>query len=219
MGCRTALPHRSPRRSPSCGRSTSSSGPAPRRPSTGRARCRSWAPTGRRAPTRARRSDGCSRTARTSPARSRRWRRCSMSEPLDVLVAFGRRLRDEGVAVGTSELLDFCRAADIARPEDFYWAGRASVVSRRADLPIYDRVFADFFGTLAGDHRHDAPELPVEEPGACASRVRTSLTRRTPEDAAVASAMELLRARSFSGCTPEELDQLAKLLGQRRMRL
>ena len=54
-----------------------------------------------------------------------------MSDTVDLLVAFAQRLRGEGVPVGTSKVLDFCHAADLAEPSDLYWAGRTSLVARR----------------------------------------------------------------------------------------
>ena len=47
------------------------------------------------------------------------------------LVAFGRRLRGEGLAVGTGRINDFCRAAALLPPEDLYWAGRGTLVARK----------------------------------------------------------------------------------------
>ena len=62
------------------------------------------------------------------------------------LVVFGRLLRDEGLAVGTGRINDFCRAAALLPPQDLYWAGRGTLVARRDDIPVYDRVFRAFFG-------------------------------------------------------------------------
>ena len=64
------------------------------------------------------------------------------------LVAFGRALRDEGLAVGTGRINDFCRAASLLAPEDLYWAGRGTLVARRDDIPVYDQVFRTFFGDV-----------------------------------------------------------------------
>ena len=50
-----------------------------------------------------------------------------------LLVRFGRALRDEGLPVGTDRILSFCRAAALA---DVYWAGRATLVGRAADIEV-----------------------------------------------------------------------------------
>ena len=61
-----------------------------------------------------------------------------------VLVGFGRALRDEGLAVGPGDVATYCAAAATLDPTDLtdlYWAGRATLVSRRDDLAAYDEVF------------------------------------------------------------------------------
>ena len=69
-----------------------------------------------------------------------------MTDALGALTAFGRALRREGVPVGTGRIACFCRAAALLSPEDLYWAGRATLVGRRDQIPVYDRVFRTFFG-------------------------------------------------------------------------
>ncbi len=69
-----------------------------------------------------------------------------MTDELARLTRFGRALRSEGLAVGTGRIEAFCRAASLLPPQDLYWAGRATLVSRRDDLATYDAVFRSFFG-------------------------------------------------------------------------
>jgi uncharacterized protein with von Willebrand factor type A (vWA) domain len=116
------------------------------------------------------------------------------------LTAFGRALRREGLPVGTGRIASFCRAAALISPDDLYWAGRATLVGRRDQIPIYDRVFQAFFGVHAA-----AP------PGTPRSGVVIE------EELALASPIELLRQKSFSRCTAEELEQLAVLLARLRL--
>jgi uncharacterized protein with von Willebrand factor type A (vWA) domain len=139
-----------------------------------------------------------------------------MADPLAQLVAFGRALREEGLPVGTGRIGSFCRAVREVGVEDLYWAGRATLVSRAADIPVYDRVFHAFFG--------DEPE-PVPAPRRVA--VRVPVAQAVPGEGeageasrpavALASAAELLRDKSFAQCSAEELERLAALM--QRMRL
>ncbi|MBA2537741.1 MAG: VWA domain-containing protein [Actinobacteria bacterium] len=122
-----------------------------------------------------------------------------MSE--SALVVFGRALRAEGLAVGSGRILEFCRAASLLPPGDLYWAGRATLVPRRDDIPVYDRVFDAFFGP-------PSPE-PAPRPSV---RVRLE-----PEVRALASPVELLREKSFARCTPDELAELARLMAHVRL--
>ena len=65
------------------------------------------------------------------------------------LTRFGRALRTEGLPVGTGRVAEFCRAAALLPPDDLYWAGRATLVARAADIPVYDAAFEGFFGPSA----------------------------------------------------------------------
>ena len=125
-----------------------------------------------------------------------------MTEPVAVLTRFSRSLRDEGLAVGTGRVVRFCRAAALLDPGDLYWAGRATLVSRPQDVAVYERVFASFFGGSPEANAHSAVHL----------RVTGDLE---PEvELALASPLELLRQKSFADCSPDELEQLAKLMAR-----
>ena len=121
-----------------------------------------------------------------------------MSEAVETLTRFGRALRDEGLPVGTGRIATFCRAAALLSPDDLYWAGRATLVGKPQDLPAYDRVFTTFFGPVE-------PEV----------RSLVRVTAPAPElELALASPIEVLREKSFAECSPEELAELAALMGQ-----
>ncbi len=65
-----------------------------------------------------------------------------------VLAGFSRELRAAGVAVGTGDILTYCAAMAPLDPTDLldlYWAGRATLVSKRDDIAVYDAVFRRFF--------------------------------------------------------------------------
>jgi uncharacterized protein len=125
-----------------------------------------------------------------------------MSDAVAVLAAFGRALRAEGLPVGTGRIASFCRAAALLSPGDLYWAGRATLVGRRDQIPVYDRVFRSFFG---GDR---APAVPPR---------RRRAGTVVEEEVALASPIELLRRKSFARCSPEELAQLAALMEHLRL--
>jgi uncharacterized protein len=124
-----------------------------------------------------------------------------VTDSVGALTTFGRALRAEGIPVGTGRIASFCRAAALLSPDDLYWAGRATLLGRREQVPVYDRVFSAFFG---GEETASPPRL-----------------RRAPvvieEELALASPIELLRQKSFSRCSREELEQLAALLAQLRL--
>lgn len=144
-----------------------------------------------------------------------------------VLVDFARELRAEGIRAGDDDVLTFAAAASTLDPADIvdlYWAGRASLLSRRADIDTFDRVFRRFF--LGAD---DAPrervypradtvraaesvfEVPATEPGAEGEddeQTRLGL---------LASNVETLKHKSFAACTEEELRALRRMMAGMRL--
>jgi hypothetical protein len=123
-------------------------------------------------------------------------------DPLADLTGLGRALRDAGLPVGTDRIAELCRAAALLEPTDLYWAGRATVVARPQDIPVYDRVFAEFFGGA----------VPADE----AVRIRVSVEGEVARevDVALASPLELLREKCFADCTGDELEALAELMAR-----
>ncbi len=118
-----------------------------------------------------------------------------MAEEVERLVAFARALRGEGLAVGPGRVIEFCRAAAELPPEDLYWAGRLTLVSRPEEIPVYDRVFRGV--------------LEEELPPASVTVVE--------EEVALASREELLRTKSFADLTRDELVELATLMQRLRL--
>jgi uncharacterized protein with von Willebrand factor type A (vWA) domain len=135
-----------------------------------------------------------------------------VAEHLEQLVVFARRLRAAGLLVGTGAVDDYCRAAALVGPEGLYWAGRATLVTRRDDIPVYDRIFRGFYGIEAS--------APPRAPRARAvSALRPVDVRDAdaesddvePPAGALASRIEILRHKRFDRCTRAELDELAML--------
>ncbi|MCW2945444.1 MAG: hypothetical protein JWR24_2161 [Actinoallomurus sp.] len=132
-----------------------------------------------------------------------------MSDAVELATRFGRVLRAEGLPVGSGQIIDFCRAAAVLQHDDLYWAGLATLVGDRDEIAVYDRVFAAFF---AGSESMHAPEPGPDQPPTVRTAQTAELTEPADEDAdrqvALASAIELLRKKSFADCTEEELRAL-----------
>ncbi|QDX80213.1 hypothetical protein B9N43_02410 [Denitratisoma sp. DHT3] len=89
---------------------------------------------------------------------------------LEHVVGFSRALHEADLPVSPANLLDLCqcfRHVEITRREDFYAAARATLVSRREDIPRFDAVFARYWESPEripirrrrdGDREEDAPE-------------------------------------------------------------
>ncbi len=164
---------------------------------------------------------------------------------LTPLVAFGRRLRALGLPVGTGRILTFCRAVaalGLADRDSLYWAGRVSLVARPSDLDPFDRAFDDWYRSL----RMHEPDLSIEldlpmevgreldrvelpagldvEVGATAASWRRADADDEPapgDESAlrlVASAVEVLRTKSFVDLTEEERVRVARLIRELTVR-
>ena len=146
---------------------------------------------------------------------------------VEVLLDFARELRSAGLPVGTGDAVTFCTAMVSLDPTDLldlYWGGRTTLVIRREDIGVYDRVFRRFF---LGE-REDLPaqwqiallsnavaqavlEVPASEPGEEGGDEQEALM------GLLASDVEVLRHKSFSVCTPDELAAVRRIM--RRIRL
>jgi uncharacterized protein len=165
----------------------------------------------------------------------------ALAEPLEPLVAFGRELRARGLPVGTGRILTFVRAVaalGLADRLSLYWAGRVSMIGRKEDLVAYDLVFEDWYRTLRSTEdvkiELDLPSLARrgvdwgDQPEDL--EVRTGRTAAewhglTEEDEApeagdeaairiVASAVEVLRSKSFADLSEDEREEVGTLIRQ-----
>jgi uncharacterized protein with von Willebrand factor type A (vWA) domain len=145
-----------------------------------------------------------------------------------LLVRFARELRSAGVATGPGDALTYTAAAAALDPSDLadlYWAGRATLVRRRDDIAVYDRVFRQFF--LAAP----APDAPgaVSPPAAPAIAELAAAIGVPPGDPAgeprreraelglAASDIRLLRRKTFAACSEPELAALRKIMERMRI--
>jgi uncharacterized protein with von Willebrand factor type A (vWA) domain len=144
-----------------------------------------------------------------------------------MLVAFGHALRAAGLPVGSGDLLTYSAAMGPLDPTDvvdLYWAGRTTLVTRRDQIPTYDRVFRRFFL----DERDDEAD-PVRRTVRAKALSQATLEIPDPGPEAepsdeeegrlglMASDAELLRQKSFAACTPDELAALRRIMAQVRL--
>jgi uncharacterized protein len=143
-----------------------------------------------------------------------------------VLVGFGRALRAAGLSVGTGDIASYCSAAGLLDPADLvdlYWAGRATLVSRKDDIAGYDAAFRRYFLAEAGP----AGELLLRASSAAEAEVALVMAATDPasgpdeEEQAMlglmASDVDALKHRSFAACTPDELAALRRIMARIRL--
>ncbi len=146
---------------------------------------------------------------------------------VDLFVAFANELRAEGIAVGSGDVMTYCSAMATLDPADLvdlYWAGRTTLVTRRDQIPVYDRAFRRFFldehETLPEPWKSTLPastdsqavlEVPATEPG------RDGENDREARLGLVASDVEIFRNKAFAACTDEELAALRRIITRIRL--
>jgi uncharacterized protein len=144
-----------------------------------------------------------------------------------LLVEFARELRNAGLTVGTGDVLTYCSAMTPLDPSDLldlYWAGRITLVTRKEDIPAYDRVFRRFFlgeGMVFLDPlmlrvsttaQAEAPlVMPGTEPGISEEE------EQQPVLGWMASDVDALKHRSFAACSPSELMALRRIMARLRL--
>lgn len=148
---------------------------------------------------------------------------------IERLTRFGHELRDEGLSIGSGDIVTYCEALARLDPgdlEDLYWSGRATLVTRRDQLPVYDRTFRRFF-LLEPEHSTETPvppaatqspemravlEVPDAEPGIGEHEEGEESTLGL-----MASDAELWRKKAFSACTPDELAAVRRIMARVRL--
>ncbi len=145
---------------------------------------------------------------------------------VSVLVEFAGELRSAGLAVGSGDVLTYCAALVPLDPTDLldlYWAGRATLVTRRDGIPVYDAAFRRFFLGAAGDPVREL--LSIKAKTAAETQAVLQVPAAEPgegrgEEAMLglmASDAEVLRHKSFTACTPEELAALRRIMTRIRL--
>jgi uncharacterized protein with von Willebrand factor type A (vWA) domain len=150
-----------------------------------------------------------------------------------LLVGFARALRAAGLTAGTGDVLTYCEAIGSAATGldpsdlvDLYWAGRVTLVNKKSDIPVYDKVFRRYF--LAEDG--PAAEVLILRARAAAQAAAELVLPETapaPEEDRddgepailgwMASDADALKHRSFAACTPAELAALRRIMVRMRL--
>jgi uncharacterized protein len=140
-----------------------------------------------------------------------------VTQVLPALAGFGRELRAAGLPVGTGQVLSFCQGLAYLDPtdlRDIYWSGRACLVSHRDDVPAYDNAFGRYFLGDSGPRLVAQPVgAPAVDPSDAPAPVPGAERPPRAEDVGqAASDTELLRAKDFAECDPDELAAIGRLM-------
>ncbi|HVT66743.1 MAG TPA: VWA domain-containing protein [Trebonia sp.] len=143
-----------------------------------------------------------------------------------VLLGFAGELRAAGLRAGTGEVLGYLAAMTPLDPTDLadlYWAGKATLVSRHDDDPVYDATFRRYFLDEDGPGRG---QLSVSAAAAATAEAELVMpgTEPGPERdeeppalGLLASDVDAVKHRSFGACTPQELAALRRIMSRMRL--
>jgi len=147
---------------------------------------------------------------------------------VEVLVEFGDELRNAGVVVGTNDTMTYVEAVSLINPADLidvYWAGRGTLVNRKDQIPVYNRIFQKFFLDVeaAADSELKSMmrattalsatlEVPSPDPGQ---------GEESKEEEAqlgyMASGAQVWRNKAFAACTDQELATIRRIVSDIRL--
>ena len=147
---------------------------------------------------------------------------------VDVLVEFRDELRNAGVVVGTNDTMTYVEAVSLINPADLidvYWAGRGTLVNRKDQIPVYNRIFQKFFLDVeaAADSELKSMmrattalsatlEVPSPDPGQ---------GEESKEEEAqlgyMASGAQVWRNKAFAACTDQELATIRRIVSDIRL--
>lgn len=151
----------------------------------------------------------------------------AVNSPAETMaVAFTRILRGAGVRTPIGNVLTFVESLDkvgIDDRDNVYWAGRASLLRRPEDIPLFDKAFAVFWERRTSPH-----VLEIDE----TMRITVLLDDEDENDSGDAgddqddsdetitvrfSAVETLRHKDFAEYSPEELQLAQELMSKLRL--
>jgi uncharacterized protein len=153
------------------------------------------------------------------------------SPPADagrIAVAFARVLRGAGINVPVGNVLTFTDALGelgVGSRDAVYWAGRASLVHRPEDTPVYDRAFKVFWEQREARAPEDDSEEPVhvtllvdaEDEAEAETEGDEVVDRDEPSITLRFSSVEVLRDKDFALYSADELHEAQRLMAELRV--
>lgn len=151
----------------------------------------------------------------------------AVTSPAETMaVAFTRILRGAGVRTPIGNVLTFVEALDkvgIDDRDNVYWAGRAALLRRPEDIPLYDKAFAVFWERRRSPHVLEIDEtmritVLLDDEDEDGSGDEGDEQNDADETITVRfSAVETLRQKDFAEYSPEELQLAQDLMSKLRV--
>ena len=151
----------------------------------------------------------------------------AVTSPAETMaVAFTRILRGAGVRTPIGNVLTFVEALDkvgIDDRDNVYWAGRAALLRRPEDIPLYDKAFKVFWERRTSPHVLEIDEtmritVLLDDEDEDGSSDEGDEQNDSDETITVRfSAVETLRQKDFAEYSPEELQLAQDLMSKLRL--
>lgn len=151
----------------------------------------------------------------------------SVTSPAETMaVAFTRILRGAGVRTPIGNVLTFVEALDkvgIDDRDNVYWAGRAALLRRPEDIPLYDKAFAVFWERRTSPHVLEIDEtmritVLLDDEDEDGAGDEGDEQHDSDETITVRfSAVETLRQKDFAEYSPDELQLAQDLMSKLRL--
>jgi len=158
-------------------------------------------------------------------------------------VAFSHHLRQAGLPISLNRTIELLRAlgeVDASQRQQFYWAARLTLCSRREDMAVFDEAFEAFWLRQAPVFRRRRSSTKVEMPEELTAALASILSRQGPpivlsveeapskevdEQSPQArgvlrySPQEILSHKDFSTYSQEEFEEAQRIMAALRFRV
>jgi uncharacterized protein with von Willebrand factor type A (vWA) domain len=142
-----------------------------------------------------------------------------LAGPERIVTGFCAALRAAGLSVPTGSVVIFAEALSRVGLEEqagVYWAGRATLVRRLEDVPVYDRVFDSYWrgrvGRIGPTAELEQVTLAVDHDGSGEGEGASPQARDGDVLAVRYSAVEILRRKDLAGLTAAEWAEARKII-------
>ncbi|HEU5100580.1 MAG TPA: VWA domain-containing protein [Roseiflexaceae bacterium] len=147
---------------------------------------------------------------------------------------FVRALRQAGIPIGLDQALAFVRALewiDVGARDEVYHTARSLLISRCEHLRLFDTIFNRFWRRPAWSERQERQIMPRaprhklhEQPFTIVTYLAHEARLADPQidvidRSGTSSDLEVLQRKEFSEMSPEELEQIKRLIEQLRWRI
>jgi uncharacterized protein with von Willebrand factor type A (vWA) domain len=149
----------------------------------------------------------------------------TVADPAAIATGFARVLRGAGLSVPIGNVLAFAEAlaaVGLGQRDGVYWAGRATLVRRPEDRPVFDRAFAVYWeglqpGTGLVEAEPEHVTLLIDEGADEDGGEAGDNAADEPTLALRFSATEVLRHKDFAVYSRDELHEAQRLMADLRL--